>query len=95
MNAGDSGEAVELIRRMGKKITVTCPDNGINCFEADMVSDTALVIGNERPGSEPRVHGKCRYKSKDTYGGIHRIVKCGSGCRDTYVSVTKINLDER
>ena len=50
LNAGDSGEAVELIRRMGKKITVTCPDNGINCFEADMVSDTALVIGNEGRG---------------------------------------------
>ncbi len=50
ISAGGSEAAVELIRRMGKKLTVTCPDNGINCFEADMSSDIALVIGNEGRG---------------------------------------------
>ena len=39
-----------MVREMGKRLAVTCPEGGINCFEADIVSDTALVIGNEGNG---------------------------------------------
>ena len=50
IKAGKAGDVIRMVREMGKRLAVTCPEGGINCFEADIVSDTALVIGNEGNG---------------------------------------------
>ena len=43
-------ELTELIRELGKKITVTAPARGVPYYEADLSKGTALVIGNEGNG---------------------------------------------
>lgn len=45
-----ASSAVSVLKKMKKRIVVTCPDAGKSCFEADLVKNTALVIGNEGSG---------------------------------------------
>ncbi len=47
---GKTSDAIRLVEKMGKRLAVTCLDGGTDCFEADIASDTALVIGNEGNG---------------------------------------------
>ncbi len=46
----DASGAAEMFKRLGRKIVVTSLDNSVNCFEADLTEDIALVIGNEGRG---------------------------------------------
>jgi len=46
----DAESAADMFRRLGKKIAVTSLEESVNCFEADLTSDIALVIGNEGRG---------------------------------------------
>lgn len=50
INVRRAAEIAELVKRLGKKLVVTCPDTELSCFEADMTEDIALVIGNEGQG---------------------------------------------
>lgn len=50
INVRNVTDAVKLIGRMDKKIIVTSLEAKMNCFEADMSEDIALVIGNEGRG---------------------------------------------
>ena len=43
-------EAAELLHELGKKLAVTCLEDAVSCFEADLTGDIALVIGNEGQG---------------------------------------------
>lgn len=46
----NAAEAAELLHGLGKKIAVTCLEDAVSCFEADLTRDIALVIGNEGRG---------------------------------------------
>lgn len=48
--AKDAKEAAEILKGMGKNLTVTCLEGAVNCFEVDLTKDIALVIGNEGRG---------------------------------------------
>lgn len=50
INVGGALEAANTIKKLNKKIVVTCLDAKMNYFEADMSKDIALVIGNEGRG---------------------------------------------
>lgn len=50
INLDTASEAAALMKNMGKKIVVTCFDTDISCFDADLTSDVAVVIGNEGSG---------------------------------------------
>ena len=42
--------AAELLQETGKKLTVTCLEDAVSCFDIDLTRDIALVIGNEGQG---------------------------------------------
>ena len=48
--AADGRQAAELLKRMKKKIAVTCPENAQDYRQADLTDNIALVIGNEGSG---------------------------------------------
>lgn len=50
IKAADAHEAAKMARRMNMKLTVTCLENAVNCFDADLTNGIALVIGNEGRG---------------------------------------------
>ena len=50
INTGRAAEAADMIKSLGKRIVVTCPDTELSCFDVDITEDTALVIGNEGQG---------------------------------------------
>ncbi|MBC8568495.1 MULTISPECIES: TrmH family RNA methyltransferase [Lentihominibacter] len=50
INADTVAEATELIKITGKKMVVTCFDTDVSCFDVDLTSNVAVVIGNEGQG---------------------------------------------
>lgn len=55
IGAKDAQEAADMVRKMNKKLTVTCLEDAGNCFETDLTKDIALVIGNEGRGVSERL----------------------------------------
>lgn len=51
MQAEDERDVVDIAGRLGKKLVVSCPEGATDCFETDLSSDIALVIGNEGRGA--------------------------------------------
>ncbi len=51
----DADEAANMVKTMGKQLTVTCLEGAINCFDADLTENIALVIGNEGRGVSERL----------------------------------------
>ena len=51
----DADEAADMVKTMGKKLTVTCLEEAVNCFDADLTENIALVIGNEGRGVSERL----------------------------------------
>lgn len=50
MGVQEVWQAVDMLKRFGKKIVVTALDAENDCFEADLSENIALVIGNEGQG---------------------------------------------
>ncbi len=48
--AEDDMDAVSMVKSMGKRLIVTDLDARLDCFEADLSGEIALVIGNEGQG---------------------------------------------
>lgn len=44
-------QALELLKKNGKKTVCTSPKAGTVCFDADIAASTALIIGNEARGA--------------------------------------------
>lgn len=55
IGAKDAQEAADMVRKMNKKLTVTCLEDAADCFETDLTKDIALVIGNEGRGVSERL----------------------------------------
>ena len=55
IKVSDADEAAETARALGLKLTVTCFENAVNCFDADLTENIALVIGNEGRGVSERL----------------------------------------
>lgn len=50
IRAADAEEVTAMVSKMGKKLTVTCLEEAVNCFDTDLSENIALVIGNEGRG---------------------------------------------
>ena len=55
MYVANADEAANVAKTMGKKLTVTCLENAVNCFDAELKENIALVIGNEGRGVSERL----------------------------------------
>ena len=55
--AEDAREAADMVKRMNKKLAVTCLEGAVNCFDADLTENIALVIGNEGRGVSEKLLG--------------------------------------
>ena len=55
IHVADADEAANTVKSMGKQLTVTCLENAVNCFDADLTENIALVIGNEGRGVSERL----------------------------------------
>lgn len=53
--AADAEDAAAMVKKMGRKLTVTCLEDAVNCFDADLSENVALVIGNEGRGVSERL----------------------------------------
>lgn len=55
IGARDADDAANMVKEMGKALTVTCFEDAVDCFEADLRENIALVIGNEGRGVSERL----------------------------------------
>lgn len=55
IKAADADEAAAIAKKTGKSLTVTCLEDAVDCFEADLTDNIALVIGNEGRGVSERL----------------------------------------
>lgn len=60
--AASDEEVAELAEASGRKLAVSCLQGAVSCFETDLSSRTALVIGNEGSGASPGLIDKARIR---------------------------------
>ena len=94
--AGSAEEAADFVKKMDKRLTVTCLDASRDCFQEDLTCETALVIGNEGSGVSDvlleRADVRVRIPMEGSIESLNAAVAAGILM---YQSRKKINADER